>query len=254
MASPQLENGHTRISNELLEAILRTRFTAHELKCLLAVARETYGWSRKAKAVPTNRIATLTGLTWVRVAAALQRLKARNILANGADGLAIQKDYENWMPLGAPTPVQNGPYKTDRPKRTRSEMDHFTPYETDHSPPYETYGHKERKQENKKGASTSAPQVPSPVHTLLALYQDLFLAQYQDKPNINGGKDAALLKRLVGRYGEEKVADYLRRFFESRDHWIQQSGHTIGVFSSSFNKLIEQEHQGKPKGLYHVEA
>lgn len=46
-ASPQLENGHTRIANELLEAIVKYPFCATELKILFFIIRNTYGWRRK---------------------------------------------------------------------------------------------------------------------------------------------------------------------------------------------------------------
>jgi phage replication O-like protein O len=98
MASPELSNGFTPIANELLEAILRTPLSSREQKCLLAVARETYGWSRKAKTVTAYRVATLTGMQRTQAARALSGLKQRNILLNGAGGIGLQKNYEAWIP------------------------------------------------------------------------------------------------------------------------------------------------------------
>lgn len=138
MASPQVENGYTPISNELLEAILRTRLSAHESKSLFAVARETFGWSKKAKSLTTARIAHLIAVQPTKAARALRRLKARNILVNGTDGLGIQKDYERWRPAGRSesdlgpkrtrNQVRNGP-------RTRSETDPYKTRKQENNPP-----------------------------------------------------------------------------------------------------------------------
>ena len=46
-SSPQLENGHTRIANELLEAIIKCNFSATELDIVWFIVRNTYGWNRK---------------------------------------------------------------------------------------------------------------------------------------------------------------------------------------------------------------
>ena len=120
MASPQLENGFTRVANELLEAILRTQLSSREQKCLLAVARETYGWSCKAKTVTAYRVATLTGIQRTKASVALGTLKQRNILVNGSGGLGLQKDYETWLPPRSKTDrVQNRP----GPKQTGAESD-----------------------------------------------------------------------------------------------------------------------------------
>jgi len=47
IASPQLEKGHTRIANELLEEITIYPFTKAQLKVILVVIRKTYGWRKK---------------------------------------------------------------------------------------------------------------------------------------------------------------------------------------------------------------
>src|SRR5262245_60763166 len=98
MASPELSNGYTPIANELLEAILRTRLSSREQKCLFAVARETYGWSCKAKTVTAYRVGTLTRMQRTQAAWTLRTLKQRNILTNGSEGLGLQKNYETWLP------------------------------------------------------------------------------------------------------------------------------------------------------------
>lgn len=84
------------------------------------------------------------------------------------------------------------------------------------------------------------------VHEIIQTYHDLFLKRYGAKPNIDGGKDGAIVKRLLKAHGREKVLELLGRFFESTDPFIEASGRTIGVFASVWNKLITQQQQ-KPK-------
>lgn len=47
MANPQIENGYTRIANELLEALLLANLSKRQLLVALAVIRQTYGFNRK---------------------------------------------------------------------------------------------------------------------------------------------------------------------------------------------------------------
>jgi len=98
MASPQLENGFTRIANELLEAITLAPLTKHEVKVVLAVMRETYGWSRPtAISLTAYRLARITGLQRTEASRVKKDLIARNILIDGPNGIGIQKDYERWL-------------------------------------------------------------------------------------------------------------------------------------------------------------
>ena len=60
MANPQLENGYTRISNELLDAIGKANFSATELEIVLCVIRFTYGFGRTSHKLSASFIAEWT--------------------------------------------------------------------------------------------------------------------------------------------------------------------------------------------------
>ena len=49
MSSPQLENGYTKIANEILESIIKARITASEKDILIFVIRKTYGYGKRPK-------------------------------------------------------------------------------------------------------------------------------------------------------------------------------------------------------------
>lgn len=60
--NPQLENGYTKIANELLEGILLSDLTKDEMKITFAIIRQTYGYSRKIATISISLFQKLTGL------------------------------------------------------------------------------------------------------------------------------------------------------------------------------------------------
>ena len=59
----QLENGYTKIANELLVAIYGTNFNATQLKIILCVIRYTYGFNRKSHELSIGFISKATGIS-----------------------------------------------------------------------------------------------------------------------------------------------------------------------------------------------
>lgn len=78
--NPQLEHGHTRIANELLEALIRYPFSGGELKVVLAVIRLTYGWRRTERAIRQQDLATTTGLDPRHIRRTLTTLRQQGVL------------------------------------------------------------------------------------------------------------------------------------------------------------------------------
>lgn len=103
MASPQVENGYTRIANELLEAIYSTRFNGTQFKILLCIIRYTYGFKRKSHNLSIGFISKATGVSKRYVSAELNRLidnKVITVLQEHTDTtsrvLALNKNYKQW--------------------------------------------------------------------------------------------------------------------------------------------------------------
>lgn len=100
MSSPQLENGHTRIANELLEAIIRFDFSKREYQVLLAIIRKTYGYKKTADDIGNSQIAEMTGLQRTHVAATIRGLEQKNVLnrKKGIFGhvIGVNKNYHTW--------------------------------------------------------------------------------------------------------------------------------------------------------------
>lgn len=109
MASPQLENGYTRISNELLEALYRAGLAGGEWDVVMCVVRASYGWSQKVAPVSAREIARRLGRHYSHTKRTVRELSARGILTRTADGIAIVKDYEEWRGPQTVPGTKNGP-------------------------------------------------------------------------------------------------------------------------------------------------
>jgi phage replication O-like protein O len=112
MASPQCENGYTKIANELFEAILRTRLPGQELRIMLSVLRFTYGFGKKQDQISYGQLSKITNIPRKRVIEHFQSLISKNFLGVvPITGLGspnhgtrtprtmwINKDFEKWEP------------------------------------------------------------------------------------------------------------------------------------------------------------
>ena len=102
MASPQLETGFLRLSNELAEAIARAPMNGAQHRIVMVVLRECFGRNGGRKVAPLSlrKIAGRTGLSlrWVRRESS-RLLRAGVIVrlpGRGLDLYGIVKDYDQW--------------------------------------------------------------------------------------------------------------------------------------------------------------
>ncbi len=104
MARPQLENGYTKMANELLEALSRINLCAYETRVLLFIIRKTYGWRKKTDWISLSQTAMDTGIRKAHICRTINSLVARNIIIKGNNKhVGLQKDYEKWrnkLPTG----------------------------------------------------------------------------------------------------------------------------------------------------------
>lgn len=100
--SPQLEEGHTQISNELLEAITAHPFKQTTLRVLLALIRKTYGFNKKEDDLSASQLGALLGdMKRQHITTALNELAAMRVIHKrpGKYGsiVGINKDYSQWL-------------------------------------------------------------------------------------------------------------------------------------------------------------
>ena len=109
MASPQIENGYIKVSNELYDALIKTRINGEARQMLDAIIRKTYGFSKKEDAISTSQFMQMTGMSKNAVNRARSKLVEMNIITVSQKGYpvtqkgyrqiltySIQKDYEKW--------------------------------------------------------------------------------------------------------------------------------------------------------------
>lgn len=96
---PQLEDGYTRIANELFEAVTNAQtcpVTLRQMRVVLAVIRKTYGFNKKVDRISDGQIAADTGLSRQNVNKAKRELIAMNVLYLDGHKLGVNKHSVEW--------------------------------------------------------------------------------------------------------------------------------------------------------------
>lgn len=91
-----LDDGYTRIANELLEAIASADLTARQLKLMLAYIRKTYGFNKKSDRIADEQIAQITGLSRQNVNKAKKELISMNCLFLEGSKIGVNKEVSAW--------------------------------------------------------------------------------------------------------------------------------------------------------------
>ncbi|ENZ3702772.1 replication protein [Klebsiella quasipneumoniae] len=94
-----LDDGFTRIANELLEAVMRAGLSQHQLLVFMAVMRKTYGFNKKSDWVSNEQISVLTGILPHKCSAAKSTLVKRGILTQTGRVIGINKAVSEWSSL-----------------------------------------------------------------------------------------------------------------------------------------------------------
>jgi len=102
MADPKNEHGFTAISNELLEALVRTNLSGQELRTLLFFIRKLDGFHKTEDAISLSQIMRATGMIKVRASQVVNNLELMKILTvtkniNGiGKSYKLNKDFDSW--------------------------------------------------------------------------------------------------------------------------------------------------------------
>lgn len=113
---PQVEDGYTRIANELLEQVMAAPLTLREMRVVMAVIRLTYGWNRKQARLTGGLLAKLTGMPDTKAGKTLASLVEKNVVirhGGSRSPVSLNKHADQWM-LSAPE------RKTPPPKKAKS--------------------------------------------------------------------------------------------------------------------------------------
>ncbi len=102
--TPQIEDGHLDIANELVEQFAKLHLSGNEWQVLWAILRKTWGWHKKEEWISNSQLQNMTSLNRRRVIEAKIVLVQRNILlvrksalATAVQAVGINKNYNMWQ-------------------------------------------------------------------------------------------------------------------------------------------------------------
>lgn len=101
--NPQVENGYIRIATELFEQLYQIPLNGSQIRIVLFVIRNTYGFNRKTWKMSAGYIARGTGISMSMVKREIKKLENCNILKVSHAGIGkigsigINKKYSEWM-------------------------------------------------------------------------------------------------------------------------------------------------------------
>jgi len=111
-----VEDGFTRIANELFSALIQAPMTDRERRVALAVVRLTYGWNKKADRIADSQLSEIAGMPRQKVNKVKQQLIAKKIIKSEGSGhgiLSINKHFDQWDFGAKHTPIQKGDKRGD---------------------------------------------------------------------------------------------------------------------------------------------
>lgn len=196
MAGPELSDGFTRVAHEVIEEVARHKFNGTQLRILLIVWRQTYGWRRKSAELSASFLATALQSDLRGVKKELNHLLDIKVLvvhrpAKGKYGryIGFNKYTDQWL-VGDNSPPQEN--KSTGGQLTTYAVDDYTPEVVDNCTPK-----KEKKESIKK----------------------------DNKNNKGAAKEMASKTKLVkSREGKQEYADEVWFKPEEHDKILQEFG------------------------------
>lgn|GEM_PF-2402717 len=99
-ASPQLENGYTRLANELLDALICAGLTARQWAVVMTIIRKTYGFNKTSDEIGLSQLSAMTGLDKSNLSRTVRELEIAKVIhrSGGTHGhtLSINKHHKQW--------------------------------------------------------------------------------------------------------------------------------------------------------------
>jgi len=100
MANPQLENGYTKIANEILDYLCCFRIPGEVRLVVDCVIRKTYGYHKKEDVISNSQIIEMTKMKKGNVSRALSKAITHKIVIKSDNKLKLNKNYKEWIKFG----------------------------------------------------------------------------------------------------------------------------------------------------------
>lgn len=126
--SAQIEDGYTRIANELFDNLIKLHLSGNEWAIVHCVMRQTWGWRKKVDRISLTQFTKHTGINRSSVNKAIKSLVAKQILVAkqqpSGNEYQIQKDYTKWTSCRIDTSCRfaTTPVAKQQPVATSSEV------------------------------------------------------------------------------------------------------------------------------------
>lgn len=102
MANPQLEDGYLKLSNEIVDALIRIRIPGEARQALDFIIRKTYGFNKKRDAISLSQFVEATGISRPNVIRGIIKLETMCIIkkeTGSTTNYMFNKNFEEWKPL-----------------------------------------------------------------------------------------------------------------------------------------------------------
>lgn len=97
MASPQTENGFTRIANEILEHLTFPGINGSEYRIAIFVIRKTYGFGKKKDRISLTQFQKGTYMNRPQAVRTIKSLVSKRILLKEKGVYVFNKNWEEWV-------------------------------------------------------------------------------------------------------------------------------------------------------------
>ncbi|WP_242764005.1 replication protein [Aeromonas dhakensis] len=94
-----LDDGYTRLANELYEALIGADLTRNQAKVAHAIARKTYGFNKSRDRISDSQLGELTGLPRQKVNKAKNELITMGVLVMQGREIGLNKVISEWKTL-----------------------------------------------------------------------------------------------------------------------------------------------------------
>ena len=218
-ASPQIEDGHIKIANEIGEAFSKIRISGNEWRVLWVILRKTYGWHKKMDFISITQFQKETGLKRWHVSRALSNLIERQIVTKNGDShivsYGLQKDYTRWRAV-----TKNG----DKPKIVTKKVSKSSPKMVN------------TKATTKANNSRSKKETDPRVKEFFNYWEETFQKETGQAYVFTFGKEGKLVKDLLQVHDSSTLQDGVKQFFRNEE--ARHRGFDIGTFKSMFNRIV----------------
>ena len=188
MASPQVENGYTKIANELLEKLCLPGINGSEYRIILFVVRKTYGFNKKQDRISFTQFQKGTGMNRAHAIRTINSLVDKRILVKDGSVYRFNKNWEEWV-------VHKRVPSTQKDTTASTQKDTKTSTQTG------TYKRK------KETITKDNPQSGEEVNEIISLFKEVnpSIGKYYGRKH-----ERQAVERMLKEHGRATVEDMIK--------------------------------------------